>query len=318
MSSRILVVRFSALGDVVLLTVLLRALRTRFASATIDVVTRDTFAPLLDTHPATNDVIAFPRNGNVRQLSRELNSRAYDVKIDAHGSLRSRTLRQFMPGPWHVVHKDRWGRFVNIWTARASTLMPIAEQYIAAVSVLGVQADGSPPDLHVDARDRENAQRVATGEYVVLAPGAQHATKRWPATHWRALAARLNARGIRMVGTGLPHEASVLADTPVADAYNLPVRSMIAMVAGAKTVVAHDSGITHVASAVGVPVVTIYGPTDPKLGYAAYKAESKAVSTSIGCRPCSVFGDPRCPAGHHECMNELSPTTVADALEAFL
>ena len=198
----ILVLRFGALGDVVLLTGLLRALRSRFPEASIDVVTKDEYAALLENHPSVTNVIALTRDHSLRGFATSLRRQRYDIRIDAHRNLRSRALKRLIGGRWHSVNKYRTQKILNVWTSLRADLPPVAEQYIGAVASLGVTPDNKGPDLHVEREDEQHARQFASGDYVLVAPGARHTTKRWPAAHWKKLVEQLTERGMQVVATG--------------------------------------------------------------------------------------------------------------------
>jgi ADP-heptose:LPS heptosyltransferase len=149
-----------------------------------------------------------------------------------------------------------------------------------------------------------------------LAPGAQHATKCWPAAHWRALAHRLAAEGKIVAGTGAAHERALLDGAPVIDAFGAPLDVTAALLARAKVVVANDSGLLHLASAAGAPVVGLYGPTVRALGFHPYQARGTVLERPLPCRPCSAHGGAACPRGHHRCLADITPDHVLAAIAA--
>jgi ADP-heptose:LPS heptosyltransferase len=207
-------------------------------------------------------------------------------------------------------------------TARHLTepvLVPVAERYIAAARRAGlvVHPDGGPAELRPTADDRAAAGRIARAPYVVLCPGAAHASKRWPAGHWRALALALAPR-FTVVATGTAAERPLLAGVPVVDAFGWALGPTAALLAGARGVVANDSGLMHLATAVGVPVVVLFGPTAPAFGYGPYQATAQVLERALPCRPCSTHGTARCPLGHQDCLRSLVPDAVDAALTALV
>lgn len=318
MPNRILVVRFGALGDVVLLTVLLRALRRRFPHATIDVATKGRFSSLLRLHPAVTRIHGLPPGGSLREFGQMLRDQSYDIHLDAHASIRSRRLRSIVGGRWRTLKKPRAARMVATWTAARPPVPHLVDQYLALASPWDVTPDDEPADLYADNPDIVTARKLVSGAYVVLAPGAQHHTKRWPALRWRELAELLRADGTSVVGLGLGPDETMLPPDLATGAFGHPIGVGIALCQRAQAVVANDSGLMHVATAVRTPVVVIYGPTSPNLGYAPYVANARFVAPSMPCRPCSVFGGPHCPAGHHRCMTTSSASDVFEALRELL
>jgi ADP-heptose:LPS heptosyltransferase len=98
------------------------------------------------------------------------------------------------------------------------------------------------------------------------------------------------------------------------DASGIGLGPTAAVLRRAAVVVAHDSGLMHLATGVGTPVVALFGPTDPALGYGPYRAAADVLAHDLPCRPCSVYGSAHCPLRHQRCMIELMPETVADAV----
>ncbi len=318
---RVLLVRFGALGDVILTTPLLRAIRRTHPDAEVTVVTKAAYAPVLAASPAVHRVEPAADGDALRDLADRLRAVRWDHRLDLHGSLRSRLLRLLVGGRWRGWRKPRLRRAALLW-AGVDTFrppVPAAERYFAAARGLGVQPDGKPAEVHVTAPDAARARVVEPrGPYVALAPGARHATKRWPPDHWRALAARLRAAGYAVVGVGTAAERALLPDPEVVSGFGLGLGPTAALLQGARAVVAHDSGLMHLATAVGTPVVALFGPTVPAFGYAPYRARGVVVETALPCRPCSAFGGAHCPMRHHRCMIEITPDGVAGAVTGIL
>jgi heptosyltransferase-2 len=165
---------------------------------------------------------------------------------------------------------------------------------------------------------------------VALAPGAAHATKRWPLDSWIRLGRRLVETGADVVVLGGPEDAEVATavaagaraglatdgERRVASAAGkLSLQESGAVIKRAAALVSGDTGVMHMATGVGTPVVALFGPTVRQFGFFPYRAERAAVvELPLGCRPCSAHGGPRCPLGHHRCLRDISPEMVYDAL----
>lgn len=312
--TRVVVVRFGALGDVVLITPLLRALHRRHPELPITLVTKQAYAPVLETHPAVDQVIALGPDGGLRSLARRLAIAKDDIVLDLHGSLRSYALRVLTGGDWHSYRKERQAQRRRLRGGVLPPDRPVAEKYFSAAESLGVEPDGAPAELFTNPEDETHAAEYAAPGSIVLAPGAAQPTKRWPADHWRALARDLDRRGVNVIGLGTPTERELLDGTPAADAFGLPIRTAVAICRQAAVVVAQDSGLMHVAAAVGTPVVALFGPTTPEFGFGPYRARATILQRSLPCRPCSVYGTDRCPEDHHRCLREIDPPAVARAV----
>lgn len=314
---RVLIVRFSSLGDVVLTTPLLRAIRARHPRADTTFVVRSRYADLLAGNPAVTRVVALAPGEPLRALVRRLGEPAYDARIDLQDSWRSRRLRRLLGGTWGVVNRPRLARLALIWLGANlyRDRVPAAEQFFEAASALDVRPDGGPAAVFPTADDEARAAALVPEGAVALVPGARWASKRWPAEYWRALADRLAARGHQLVAVGSEAERLLLGGPGVIDAYGLPLRATAAVLRRARVVVANDTGLMHLATAVGRPVVVLLGPTVGAFGYLPYGVPTWVLERTIGCRPCSASGSDHCPLGHHRCMIEITPEAVAQAVE---
>jgi heptosyltransferase-2 len=150
---------------------------------------------------------------------------------------------------------------------------------------------------------------------VALIPGARWQNKRWPPQHWRALADRLTARGLRLVAVGGDDERSLLGGRDVIDGYGLPLGATAAVLRRARVAVANDTGLMHLATAVGRPVVALVGPTARAFGYFPYGVAGQVMERPLPCRPCTGHGSHHCPLGHHRCMIDITPDAVAQVVE---
>lgn len=316
-STTILLVRFGALGDVVLTTPLVRALRRAHPHAAITFVTKARYAPILAHNPHLAGLATLGPGHALRDLAAALRRTRWDYRLDLHGSLRARALRALVGGRWRAPPRQRVRRaLLTRWGLDAIGLtVPAAERYFGAARDLAVVPDGGPAEVRTSLEDERRAAAIAPpGTYVALAPGAAHATKRWPAVHWRALARRLLAEHSQVVGVGSAHERGLLDVPGAVDAFGLALGPTAALLRGARLVVANDSGLMHLATAVGTPVVALFGPTTRQLGYFPYRARALVLERELACRPCSPYGGAYCPRGDHRCMIGVTPEEVAAAV----
>ena len=330
---KILLIRFSSIGDVILTTPLLRALRAAHPDAVVHFATRRAFAPLLEGNPNVDRILTLPENdeGGLRALARAIRAERYDHILDLHGTLRARQLRILVPGArWSGYRKHtlrRWAltRLKQNWFR---SVVPVAERYFDAAAALGVRPDGGPPEVFPSAAAREAASAalraagIAEGDaYVAIAPGAQHPTKRWPEASWAELARRLIGAGLRVVVVGGREDAEagdwIAASSgaaSVAGALDLP--GSAAVLQGARALASGDTGVMHLATAVGTPVVALFGPTVREFGFFPYSSRATVLERALPCRPCSTHGGPACPLGHHACMREIGVDEVEAAILA--
>jgi heptosyltransferase-2 len=327
---RILIVRFSSIGDILLTTPLVRALRRRHEGAQFIYVTKRALAPLVTDNPHLTQVVALEPDESLAHLARRLRALQPTHGLDLHGSLRSATLRLLVRCRWSGYAKRKLPRTLLVATKLDlyRGRVPVAERYFEAARRLDVRPDGGPPEFALGAAARERVARWlaergldgTSAPIAALAPGAAHATKRWPIPHWQALAERLRAAGYRLVVLGGPEDrgaARQLGAPPLVEsaAGEFTLQETGACLARAKVLVSGDTGVMHMATGVGTPVVGLFGPTVQAFGFFPYQARAAVLEQDLSCRPCSTMGTARCPLGHHRCLVEILPDRVAAAVE---
>jgi lipopolysaccharide heptosyltransferase II len=322
----VLAVRFSSIGDVLLTTPLLRAIRHRHPGARITVLTKQAYTPLLSHNPNVERVIGMSPDRSLTSVAAELRAGRYTHRLDLHDSLRTRMLRTLVPGRWRTYPKHRAARAILIYAKRNRyrDRRPVAERYFSSARDLDVAPDGRPPEFFLSAEaEREAsdwlaARSLAQGRpMIAVAPGAAHATKRWPLEHWQALIRRFIARGfdVSIVGGAddvpLGAELSQTPEGRVASAAGaLGLQGTGALLRRSAALVSGDTGVMHMATAVGTPVVALFGPTVEAFGFFPYTNRASVLELALTCRPCSSKGGPRCPLGHHRCMIDIVPESV--------
>jgi heptosyltransferase-2 len=326
---RILVVRFSSAGDVLLVTPLLRALRRRHATAHLAVLTRPAFASLISHNPHISAIELVEPRASLRALAHRLEANAYTHALDLQGSLRTRALRRLVRTRWSGYGKRRWARELLIRTKRDlyRDSTPEAERFFEAARVLEVTPDGDPAELGI-APEIEERAAAWLGEgpgdqpFLALAPGAAHLTKRWPVRRWETLARELAEAGHAVVAVGGSAEAELgrrIAAMAAPRGWSacgaFDFQGTGAIVRRATALASGDTGVMHIATAVRTPVVAMFGPTVSRFGFLPYRARAEVLERDLACRPCSAQGGPRCPLGHHSCLRDIAPAEVRIALE---
>lgn len=318
------------MGDVILTTPLLRALRARYPDAALVYLTRPAFAPLVADHPAGVEIMTFdPRQESLRSLAGRLRSRHFTHLLDLHGVTRTRLLRFLVPGRWRGYSKRRIARWMLVHTKRDvyGPPVPEAERYFEAARGLDVRPDGGPaqvgigPDAARTAAGWMADQALGGRPIVALAPGAAHFTKRWPTAHWEALGRALVGRGYDvavLTGSDFRDEGTAIVAAAgghaAATAGALGLQATAAILRESHVLVSGDTGLMHLATAVGTRVVALFGPTVRQFGFLPYRSPATVLELALGCRPCSAQGGPVCPLGHHRCLREIPPEAVLEAV----
>jgi heptosyltransferase-2 len=273
-----------------------------------------------------SEVLGVEPEEGVLAIAERIRGVRYSHLLDLHGNLRSHALRRLAPGPWRTFPKRRLERALLITTKRDSygADVPVPERYFEAAKELEVQPDGGPPDFFLsEEADRAACLRLAAlglgreRPIVAVAPGAAHATKRWPAEHWVELVRRVTPTGADVAVLGGPDDAQAareiarLAGPGVGSlAGDLDLQETGAVIRRAEALISGDTGVMHMATGVGTPVVALFGPTVRQFGFFPYRSPSAVVELDLPCRPCSAHGTRRCPLGHHHCLRRMIPDLV--------
>jgi heptosyltransferase-2 len=318
-----LVIQTAFLGDVVLTTPLLSVLANRYGA--VDVVTTPAAASLLECHPAVRDVVRYDKHGSghgwrrFRQLGAALRARRYARVYLPHRSLRSAGLGLWSGAPDRIGFSDSPGAFS--YTKRVRR--PGEGHEVDRLLALAGDAAGDVPPVSLGLAPTDHAAAAAwlashgvDQDFVALAPGSVWGTKRWP--YYAELAAGLD-RPVVIVGSAedAPLADAIVAACPkaVSAAGGLTLRASAALIQRAAVLVTNDSAPLHLATAVGTPVVGLFGPTVPEFGFGPRRAGDVVLGHGeLACRPCSSHGPQVCPLGHHRCMRELSVSMVAAAV----
>ena len=320
------------MGDTLLMTPLIRALRLRHPEARLTVVTRETYAPLFQHNPRITEVIGWRQGSSLAELGRRLRAARFRHRLDLHGSLRSYALRLRVGGRWTSYPKHRAARAALIRTKRNlyRDRRPVAERYFDAARELDVVPDAGSLELFLPRATLEAAEQFLTHrgigtrrQLIAVAPGASRFTKRWPRENWEMLCRALVARGydvavltgadFREDGTAVTEAGGVNA---ASTAGALGLQETAAVLRRSEVLVSGDTGLMHLATAVGTPVVALFGPTVHQFGFFPYRSPATILELALGCRPCSAQGGPRCPLGHHRCMREITVEMVMEGVRS--
>lgn len=325
----ILVIRFGALGDLCLLaeTLARAALAPARSGRRVTLVTKAAFAPLLAEAAGVDRVVPLAGVGlrDVAALAGLLRRERIDTVIDAHNVLRSHLLLALLGRrPQARLAKDTAARLALLGLGRPApslerTMRDRFAELLPALTDGGTAPPTAPPALAPLA-----GPRPAGAPVLGLAPGARWDTKRWPVEHFAALltAHAAGAGGPVRIFLG-PQEEAWFDAGPLAAAARaagtevlrgLPLPVVAARLAECAVLVTNDSGLLHLAEAVGTPVVALFGPTVRAFGYAPHLAGSTLLETELECRPCSRNGKRPCHRGDLACLQRITPATVLAAV----
>lgn len=330
---RILLIRLSSIGDIVLTTPLVRLLRKRFPDCEIDYLTKSRFKELICHHPELSRVLEFPdhgRSADLAHMRKMIRDRRYDLILDLHKNLRSLFLTALQNnGTIRRLKKYGFRRFLLVKTGinLYGHIVPVYKRYLDVAGQLGIENDQLGTELYlpdetvVNVREQILHEGSEQQKIIALAPGAGFATKRWPVERFRALAGQILAHGYRCCVVGDQNDRELARQ--ICDGNpgcidltgKLSLLETAAVLALSEKVVCNDSGVMHIAEAVGTPVVAMFGSTVRELGFFPLRPQSRVIENrDIRCRPCSHVGRHHCPRGHFDCMRTLATERIASAL----
>lgn len=336
---RILIIKPSSFGDVIHALPVLHGLRRRYPHARISWLVANSCAGLLEGQPELDEIIRFDRR-RYGMLGRnpwatwefarfvgELRARRFDLIVDLQGLFRSGFFAMVTGARTRVGFANArelgWMFYSHRVNVPDPELHAIERNYLFA-AMLGFADVPIAFNLTVQAEAKAAVHQLLgqhgwnTGRpYLVVGPGTRWETKQWPAEHFAAAISRIaNETGLPCVLTGMAEERDIAERVAVATSaktINLAGKTtlpeMIALIADAKAVLMHDSGPMHLATALGKPMVAIYGPTSPARTGPYGRGETVA-RLDLPCSPCYLKRVSECPY-EHRCMRDLRPEGVA-------
>ncbi|MDH4156697.1 MAG: HAD-IIIA family hydrolase [candidate division Zixibacteria bacterium] len=326
MKKKILVIRFSSLGDVILTSAAVLNLKLNFPDSHIVFLTKERFRDLVTLFSGVDEVVTITEHSSLREFTRvllKLDDYNFDIIVDLHGNLRSWLARKALTAVRRVVYpKRRRERFLAVKRRRLPRSGPhTIDLYNNCLRQLAGSVAAKRPvltpggDLGAALSGLDPAREAC----VVIAPGAAHPNKRWPLTNFLEVASTLkDTHGVRIIWAITAEDRDELDVGAAADSDSLrlvdwPVEKLASVIAAARLTIANDSGIAHLSSAVGTPVLAVFGPTHPALGFAPRGMFDRVAEVEEFCRPCSRHGRKACYREERYCFTRLSAETVAQA-----
>jgi ADP-heptose:LPS heptosyltransferase len=318
---RILVIRFSSIGDIVLTTPVVRCLKQQLPGTEIHYLTKKQNFPLLSANPYIDRIWEY--DNNFSELIPQLKSQGFDFIADLHRNHRSRFVRSQLRIPSATFPKlnlQKWLR-VNL----KINLLPdihIVDRYFRAVEPLSVKNDGKGLDYFIpegEEFDLSTLPGIFAGDFVAVAIGAKHNTKILPAEKVIEVI-RLLDKPVILLGGKEDREHGDRIVKEVGEKANnrcgiTSLNQSASIIRRASSVLTNDTGMMHIAAAFDKKIVSVWGNTVPDFGmYPLMRPgyEKKSFISEVkglSCRPCSKLGYKRCPKKHFRCMN------LADAAE---
>lgn len=331
---RILIIRFSSMGDIILTTPLIDLITRTFPLARIDYCTKERFAYLIRSNPKIHKVIKakneldYAALKDLRQLIKMSN---YNMIIDLQNNLRSLYLRSIQDAKTEVFNKHSFKKFllVKFKMNLLKNEKPIVERYKQTIRKYATKEDIEEkllPELYTDPvseRSIENMLRelaLEGGTKLICIPAVSaHFTKTYPAECYAEIINNFPDSNAAFFLTGRGKDSeniqlikSLTKERKVYDLCDrLEIEDLVSLIKRSSLVICGDTGPMHIAEAFNIPVVMMAGSSVKEFGF--YPQNEKAVvleNNSLTCRPCSHYGKPTCPKGHFKCMYEISPEMV--------
>jgi ADP-heptose:LPS heptosyltransferase len=323
---KLLVIRFSSIGDIVLTTPILRAIKQQFPDATIHYVTKRSFTQVLKNNPTIDRLIVIDKS--IHEVVDDLKKENYTHLIDLHNNLRTFILKlklgkSAFSFPKLNIRKWLFVRFkIN--------LMPdkhVVQRYFQAVEKLGIVNENNVCEFYIDAANEVSAAdtfQLLPKTFVTIAIGAQFATKRMPLNKLNEIIQQIEMPVVLIGGDTDNKLATELIESNkenkilynACGKYNLLQSASI--VRQSLALLTNDTGMMHIASCFQLPIVSVWGNTHPAFGMYPYLPENRDLfsmhQVPLKCRPCSKIGFNQCPKKHFNCMNLQKSGEIATDL----
>jgi len=307
-SLKILVVRFSSIGDIVLTTPVVRILKKQL-NAQVHFLTKSTYITLLKNNPYIDSVYQIEQS--INEVIADLKKENYDCIIDLHNNLRTQILKFRLGAPSRSFNKLNIEKFM-LTSFKMDSLpnIHIVDRYLDAVTNLGVENDNEGLDFFLSAADKVDLS-LFPKDYIAFVIGGQHATKILPNNKIVSIIKKAE-KPVLLIGgpEDVARGEQIISQTEntinTCGKYSLLQSAFL--IQQAQLVITHDTGMMHIAAAFKKKIYSVWGNTIPAFGMYPYKADenSKIIEVKgLSCRPCSKIGYDKCPKGHFKCMQEI-------------
>jgi predicted lipopolysaccharide heptosyltransferase III len=333
---KVLLVRLRSIGDTVLATPSLFALKRFLPNAQVDILVEDWVAPLLNNHPYVDNVVVLDRGGLMTRarVARELRAANYDVVYNLHGGTTATFLTRatgarhrvgFKSYQYSQLHNHQAPSPLLIWQQQKTHSV---EQQLALLGWTGVPVTDRPrTTLGIDEAATETINRLLAEEKLddqklaLIHPAAAFATKQWATEHFARVTEWLAERGVTSVAVAAPNERPILEKLKSEASarvvmLDLSLPEVTALAARSKLFVGNDSGIAHIAAAVGAPAVVIFGSSNRVHWSPWNTAPAEVVFEEMPCQPCPGYSCER--FDQPECILRVPVTRVLSAIERVL
>lgn len=316
---KILVIRFSSMGDIIYTTPVVRCLKKQIKNAEIHFITKPAFKYIYDNNPYVDKLLLL--KPSLAETIADIKAEGYDYIIDLHNNLRTAIIKLRTGVRSATYKKQTIRKWLNLkFNLKLVPPTHLVDRYMETVKFLGVINDGQPIDYYLKT-DHQLAALLPLSHqngYVAFVIGATHFTKRMPNDKIISICRELKAPVVLLGGEDVKANGDEIVAATGPDTYNAcgktSLDESVFLVSKARTVIGFDTGLTHIAEAFNVPIVSVWGGTVPDLlGVQPYRVKEIMVAgIELNCRPCSKFGLEKCPLGHFKCMNNIPEVPITE------
>ena len=324
---KVLVLRFSSIGDIVLITPVLRCLKQQLG-AEVHVLTKHSFSAVLEANPYTDRLWTFEKE--VTECLPVLKQEQYDLVLDLHHNLRSLRVKLALRRPSRTFDKLNFKKWLLVrFGINRLPDKHIVERYLEPLQGFGIKYDGLGLDYFIPEKEvvqiAQTFPGFSAGRYFALAVGAAHATKQIPVAKMIELCRALAEPVILLGGKNDWEKGRKIAELAGPMVWNacgqLSLHGSASVLAQSRAVCAPDTGLMHIAAALKKPLISVWGNTVPAFGMYPLLPEGMAAAqiaevSGLKCRPCSKLGHDVCPKEHFNCMQQQDMTKIAGFLLA--
>ncbi|WP_297456825.1 glycosyltransferase family 9 protein [Persephonella sp.] len=316
---RILVIRFSSLGDVILVSSILDPLYK--AGYTVDFLTLKPFAPLFEKDYRINRLISPDKNqlkslSQIKQFASSLEN--YDMVIDIHRNLRSFLLTKFLNArvlkyPKNVLKRRA---YTNPFLRKfIKDEFNVLQAYSQPLKELGINLSEIPkPEIILTPEEKEKVKKILPESFVAIGAGARYQNKSYP--YYDKVAKLLGQKGFNVVLIGSKEDkesdSNIYPENTIDLRGRLSLRESLAAISHAKLTISNDSAVAHMSRAVQVPVLMVYGATHPYFGFAPLKEEGDYMCLNLPCQPCDIHGKKKCKLETVDCLTGIAPAEITE------
>jgi len=326
---KILIIRFSSIGDIVLTTPVVRCLKTQHPDFEIHFLTKVAFAPLLSANPYISKVISI--KNSTSEVTESLKLEKYDYIIDLHKNIRSLGIR------WKLRVKTSSFPKLNVrkWllVQFKINLMPkihIVDRYFKAVKSLDVSNDNKGLDYFFSDSEKISSDQLPSSHrngYVAMVIGGKHKTKQLPVEKAVSILKKINYPVILLGGKEDAEEGNLIQQQAGKHVYSacgkFTINQSAFLINQSLVVITNDTGLMHIAAALHKPIISIWGNTTPELGMYPYMPGYPELFKifevkGLPCRPCSKIGFEKCPKQHFKCMMNQDIDAIVQSTVDFM